>query len=261
MDFQLLKKDFSYINEEELKVPKRKASNLDMQNRLKNNHILQDPTKLNKSITKLRMKRKYSKKEVNIIKDSLHNHKFGLQRNDTRKDSIKGIKNNDNDSSMNNKKYSNECKSKDYSHKEKNNKKIEAQNYDLRKEKTQNTNLKQIENLLFNKLNNMKFNFHQNEILEDINNDDKFNSDNLIDLKNCDFSSSFKSARSNKSLNNSYYKNKFKTKKKKSITSSFNQNNNNNNLNGIKKSSFFPNIKEKEKKKNNINQKLENIKT
>ena len=214
MDFQLLKKDFSYINEEELKVPKRKASNLDMQNRLKNNLILQAPTKLNKSITKLRMKKKYIKNERNIIKD-FRNHKFVLQRNDTRKFTIKGIKNNDIESFMNNKKYSNECKSMDYSHKEKNNKKIEAQNYDLRKEKTQNTNLKQIENLLFNKLNNMKFNFHQNEILEDINNDYKYNSDNLIDSKNCDFSSGFKSARNNLSVNNSYYKNKFKTKKKK----------------------------------------------
>ena len=61
----------------------------------------------------------------------------------------------------------------------------------------------------------MKFNFHQNEILEDINNDYKYNSDNLIDSKNCDFSSGFKSARNNLSVNNSYYKNKFKTKKKK----------------------------------------------
>jgi hypothetical protein len=60
----------------------------------------------------------------------------------------------------------------------------------------------------------MKFNFHQNEILEEINNDNKCNSENLIDLKNCEFSSSFKSARNNLSVNNSYYKNKFKTKKK-----------------------------------------------
>ena len=259
MNLQLLKDDFSYINEAGFKIPKRNASNFNIQNRLKDNLILQAPTKLNKSITKLKMKKKYTKNEGNI-KDSLHNHKIGLQRNYTRKIIIKGMKNNDNDSFMNNKQYLNECKSLDYSPKEKNNKKIEAQNYELRKEKTQDINLKQIENLLFNKLNNMKFNFHQNEILEDINNDYKYNSDNLIDSKNCDFSSGFKSARNNLSVNNSYYKNKFKTKKKKSITSSFNQNNNNNNLNENKRSSFFPNIKENEEK-NNINQKLENIKT
>ena len=220
MNLQLLKNDFSYINEAGFKIPKRNASNFNIQNRLKDNLILQAPTKLNKSITKLKMKKKYTKNEGNI-KDSLHNHKIGLQRNFTRKIIIKGMKNNDNDSFMNNKQYLNECKSLDYSPKEKNNKKIEAQNYELRKEKTQDINLKQIENLLFNKLNNMKFNFHQNEILEDINNENKYSSDNLFDLKNCDISSSFKTARNNINLNNSYYKAKFKAKKNKSINSSF----------------------------------------
>jgi len=260
MNFQFIKDDFSYIKEEGFKIPKRKASNFNIQNRLKNSYILQAPLRLNKSITKLRVKRKYSKNEENIIKDYLHNHKFGLQRNYTRKVTVKSIKNNESDSIMNNKKDPNECKSIVYTPKEKNNKKIETQNYDLRKEKAQNTNLKQIENLLFNKLNNMKFNFHQNEILEDINNDNNSNSENLFDLKNCDISSGFKSARNNISLNNSYYKNKFKAKKNKSINSSLQQNIINNNLNGNIKSSFFPNIKENEEK-NNINQKLENIKS
>ena len=59
------------------------------------------------------MKKKYTKNEGNI-KDSLHNHKIGLQRNYTRKIIIKGMKNNDNDSFINNKQYLNECKSLDY---------------------------------------------------------------------------------------------------------------------------------------------------
>ena len=257
MSLKFLKDDFSNIKEERFKIPKRKAANFNIKNILKNGLASQAPSRINKSITKLRMKRKFTKNEGNIIKDHLHSHKFGLQRNYTSKVKFKGIKNNNNDSFMNDKKDPNECKSMVYSPKEKNNKKIEAKIYNLRRENTEITNLKQIENLLFNKLNNMKFNFHQNDILKDINNDTNCKSENIFDFKNL---SSFRSARNNINLNNSYYKNKFKNKKNKSITSSFHQSNINSNINSNKKRSFFPNIKENEEK-NNINQKIENIKS
>ena len=258
MSFKFIKDDYSNIKEKRFKTPKRKVANFNIQNILKNSLILQAPSRLNKSITKHRMKRKYSKNESNIIKDYLHNHKFVLQRNKTRKITVKGIKMNDNDSFMNNKRTPNECNSIVLFPEEKNNNKIETQNYDLRKEKAKNTNLKKIENLLFNKLNNMKYIFHQNETLKDINDDNNSNNENIFELKNIDNSSCYKTARNNISLNNSFYKNKFKIKKNKSIT--FHQNNINSNLNNSIKSTFFPNIKENDEK-NNINKKVENIKS
>ena len=42
--------------------------------------------------------------------------------------------------------------------------------------------MKQIENLLFNKLNNMKVNFQQNEEIKDIDNDNNSGFDNILEL-------------------------------------------------------------------------------
>jgi len=257
MSFQFIRDDFSQIKEEGFKTPKRKASNFIIQNSMKNSLIIKNSPRLNKSITKLRMKRKKTKNEANIIKDYLHYHKFGLQRNERRKVTIKVIKKNSNDSFMSNKRNPNECNSMIYYPEEKKNKKIETKIYDLKEEPAQKTNLKKIESILFNKLNNMKFNFNQNEILKDIDNDNNSNNGNIFELKNCENPNSYRSAKNNIKLNNSYYKNKFKGKKNKSITSScFRQNSTNANLNNIK-NVFFPNIKENEEKHKN---KSENIK-
>ena len=114
MSFQIIKDDFSQMKEEGFKTPQRKASNFITQNSLKNSLILQVPSRLNKSITKLRMKRKKTNNEANIIKDYLHYHKFGLQRKEARKVTIKVIKKNSNDSFMNNKRNSNEYNSMIY---------------------------------------------------------------------------------------------------------------------------------------------------
>ena len=246
MSFQIIKDDFSQMKEEGFKTPQRKASNFITQNSLKNSLILQAPSRLNKSITKLRMKRKKTNNEANIIKDYLHYHKFGLQRKEARKVTIKVIKKNSNDSFMNNKRNSNEYNSMIYYPEERKKKKIKAQIYDLREEETtQKTNLKRVENLLFNKLHNMKFNLNQNEVLKGIDNDNNNNNiGSIFDLRNCESPNTYGNAKNNKSVNNIYYKNKFKKKKNKSITSSFfRQNSINGNANNIK-SAFFPNIKE-----------------
>ena len=243
MSFQIIKDDFSQMKEEGYKTPQRKASNFITQNSLKNSLILQAPSRLNKSITKLRMKRKKTNNEANIIKDYLHYHKFGLQRKEARKVTIKIIKKNPNDSFMNNRRNSNEYNSMIYYPEERKKKKIQAKIYDLREEETtQKTNLKRIENLLFNKLHNMKFNLNQNEVLKGIDNNNNIGS--IFNLKNNENPNTYGSDKNNKSVNNIYYKNKFKNKKNKSITSSFfRQNSINDNANNIK-SAFFPNIKE-----------------
>jgi len=258
MSFQFIKDDFSSTKEEGFKNPKRKASNFNTQNRLKNSLVLQAPLRLNKSITKLRIKKKKTKNEENIIKDYLQNHKFGIQRKEDRKSTIRSKKINANDSFMSHRRNSKELNSMFEYPQEKKNKKIELKILDLRKKKTMKTNLKQIENNLFKKLNNMKFNFHQKEILKDIN-DDNTDYENLIELKNTGNPNSYRSATNNLSLNSNYYKLKFKNKKYKSITSSFNKNIINNYNNNIK-STFYQNNKENEEN-NYINQKIENSKS
>ncbi len=43
MSFQFIKDDFSYVKEEGFKTPKRKTSNFNTRNRLKNSLILRAP--------------------------------------------------------------------------------------------------------------------------------------------------------------------------------------------------------------------------
>ena len=249
MNLQFLNEDFSsHRKEEATKNQKRRRSYLSIQNNLKNSLILKAPSRLNKSISKLRMKKRYSKNEGNIIKDYLHFHKFGLQRNEARKVTIKGLKSWANDSFLNNNGNLNECISMIYYPKEKKNKKLEAKIIELGKEKTEKTNLKKIENLIFNKLNDMKCNFEKKETIKTLNNNDNNDYDNILELKNCDSSSSFRSINKISSLNNSYYKNKLRINKKKSINSGFSRQNSININNSNTKSGFYP--KENENKQN-----------
>ena len=161
---------------------------------------------------------------------------------------------------MNNIANPNECISMAYYPGEKKKKKLETQILNLRKEKNEKTNLKQIENHLFNKLNNMKVNFQQNEEIKDIDNDNNSGFDNILELKNCDNSSSFRSIKNNLSVNNSYYKSKFKNKKNKSINSAFFHQNSINRNNSKVKSSLCPNPKENDEKQN-FNKKEAKIKS
>ena len=89
----------------------------------------------------------------------------------------------------------------------------------------------------------MKINFQQNEIIKDIDNNNNRCYDNILELKNCDNSSSYRSSKNILSLNNSNYKNKFK-KNNKSINSAFFHQNRINSNNSNIKSSFCPNPKE-----------------
>ena len=121
------------MKEEGAKNTKRRGTHFNIQNKLKNSLILQAPSRLNKSISKLRIKKQLSKDEGSIIRDYLHFHKFGLQRNKVRKITIKGLKSKVKGSFMNNKSNPNEYMSLTYCPEEKKNKKIETQILDLRK--------------------------------------------------------------------------------------------------------------------------------
>ena len=233
--------------EEGFKNQNRRRSFFNIHNRLKNSLILQAPSKLNNSISKIRMEKRLSNNEGSIIKDYLHFHKFGVQRNDARKVSRKSLKGRSSIGFIHNSLNPNEYISMIYYPKEKNNKKIEAQIIELGKEKAEKTNLKHIENILFNKLNNMKFDIEQNEVIKDLNNDNN-DYDNVINLKNFDNSST--NTNNNLSLNNSYYKNKFKNKKNKSINSAFSHQNSIKSNNSNIKSSFCPIPKENDEKQN-----------
>ena len=101
------------------KTKKEDDLHINIQKNLKTSFILKAPSRLNKSISKLRMKKSFSKNERNIIKDYLHFHKFGLQRNEARKVTIKGLKSRANDSFMSNNGNPNECISMVYYPKEK----------------------------------------------------------------------------------------------------------------------------------------------
>ena len=50
----------------------------------------------------------------------------------------------------------------------------------------------------------MKINFKKNEVIKDIENNNNNSYDNILELKNCDNSNSFRSNKNNLSLNNSY---------------------------------------------------------
>jgi hypothetical protein len=111
MSLQLMKDDSFLAMKGESKTPKRRRSNLNMQNQFVGSQILQSPLRLNQSISKLKRK---SNNDGNIIKDYLHLHKFGLQRKKTRKITVKALKSNADKSFMFNNSTHNEAVSMVY---------------------------------------------------------------------------------------------------------------------------------------------------
>ena len=241
MSFQLMHDDSFLPMKGESKTPKRRRSNFNMQNQFKGSLILQSPLRLNQSISKLNRK----SNEGNIIKDYLHLHKFGIQRKTTRKITVKALQSNADKSFMFNNTNPNEAVSMVYYPDDKNNKKISSTLMELKKKSTKKTNLKHVENSLFQKLNNMKFNFQQIEGLNNIENTN--DEDNFLKVKtsrtnniNNNFIPSHRSSKNNLNINNSYYINKFRTKKKRSLNNGFNrQNSTSSNMNSNVRSSIF----------------------
>ena len=130
------------MKEEGAKNTKRRGTHFNIQNKLKNSLILQAPSRLNKSISKLRIKKQLSKDEGSIIRDYLHFHKFGLQRNEDRKIAIKGLKSKVNGSFMNNKSNPNEYMSLTYCPEKKKNKKNRNTNFRFKKRKRRKSKFK-----------------------------------------------------------------------------------------------------------------------
>ena len=243
MSFHLMSDDSFLPMREESKTPKRRRSNYNMYNQFKGSLILQSPLRLNQSISKLRRR---SKNEGNMIKDYLHLHKFGIQRKKTRKITVKPLQSNVDKSLMFNNSHPIEAASMIYYPDDKNTKKINTKLIELKKETTKKTNLKRVENNLFQKLNNMKVNFQQIEGLNDINK--TYDDDYFLNAKTCRTNNninnnilpSHRSSKNNLNINNSYYVNRFRNNKKRSFNSGFNrQNSNNSNMNSNIRSSIF----------------------
>jgi hypothetical protein len=165
---------FLNLNHEELKIKRgRKASNVNVRNTFKTTAILKKPIKVSNSISKFRLKKlniiQSIKPEGNsIIKDYLHSHKFGIQRKVSKKITVKVLKTNINKSLLSNKNI-NECASMVYYPSSDKTKNIKFKE-DIKIEKDKKPNLKKIEDLLKNKLNNMKFNFQSESIEDEISN-------------------------------------------------------------------------------------------
>jgi len=246
MSFQLMHDDSFLPIKEESKTPKRRRSNFNFQNQFKGSLILQSPLRLNKSISKLNRR----SNEGNIIKDYLHLHKFGIQRKNTRKITVKALQSNVDKSLMFNNSNPNEAVSMVYYPDDKSNKKIHEKLIDLKKESTKKTNLKRVENNLLVKLNNMKVNFQQIEGLNDINK--TYDDDYFLNVKTCMTNNnninnnvipSYRSSKNNLYVNinnNSFYVNKYRNSKKRSLNYGFNrQNSNSSNRNSNIRSSIF----------------------
>ena len=161
------------LNNEDLKIKKkRRTSYFNIQNTFKPNFFFQSPAILNKSISRLSLKKENKNNSIipeknNIIKDYLQSHKFQLQRKNSKKTTIKVFKskiNNSFISNNNNNSNVNECASMIYFPKQKNTKKLNEDIIDIEKEN--NPNLKQVENLLMNKLFNMKVNLKNTSNIE-----------------------------------------------------------------------------------------------
>ena len=191
-----------HLTNEELKI-KENGRRKSIQNTLlKSSFIFQNPGILNKSISRLNYGKLRKKSEKKILKDYLHLHKFGLERKKTKNTTIKGMNNNFNRSFLFNNNTDNECVSMIYYPKEKNSR---IKNNDIIKlKKGEKQNLKKVENSIINKINNMKFNF-QNESM----NEDLMFENNLLNINNNSNANSFRSNHSNKNNNaiNAYYNN------------------------------------------------------
>ena len=106
-----------HLNSDELKIKrKRRASNFNIDNKIIKKNYLKSPARLSKSISKLTVKKleNFNKKEKNnVIKDYLHSHKFGIQRRNSKKITVKLLKSKINKSFLSNKNV-NECVSMMY---------------------------------------------------------------------------------------------------------------------------------------------------
>jgi len=162
---KLLKKRTSNFS---VKNMSKSKSNLDLPNPMGMNKL----NNLNKSFSKLNRFKKNSltnKSEVNILKDYLHSHKFGIQRKKTRRITVKpqeminGMNNNLNKSDLLIRK-SQENKSMIYYQNEKKQKKLAKEMENINK--TEKPNLKIIENSIILKLNSMRMNY-QNETVHE----------------------------------------------------------------------------------------------
>ena len=162
---KLLKKRTSNFSVKNLSKSK---SNLDLPNPMDMNKL----NNLNKSFSKLNIFKKNSithKSEGNILKDYLHSHKFGIQRKKTRRITVKpqeminGMNNNLNKSGLLIRK-SQENKSMIYYQNEKKQKKLAKEMENINK--TEEPNLKIIENTIILKLNSMKMNYQNETVYE-----------------------------------------------------------------------------------------------
>lgn len=84
-----------HLTSEELNIksPKRRKS---IQHTIKPNHILQNPAKLNNSISKLNniiKKTQIKKNDKTIIKEYLHSHQFALKRAKSKRITINPFRN------------------------------------------------------------------------------------------------------------------------------------------------------------------------
>ncbi len=87
-----------HLNSDELKIKrKRSASNFNIINKISKKNFLKSPARLSKSISKLTIKKlqNFAKKEKNnVIKDYLHSHKFDIQRRNSKKTTVNPLKSN-----------------------------------------------------------------------------------------------------------------------------------------------------------------------
>ena len=167
MNIILTNKDKVFLElkdkENNIKGVKRRFSNFSQTNKLKKKYNLfpSNNKKLNKSISKLTIKKKkLENNNDNTLNEYLHSHKFGIQRQNTKRKTVKNNKeiniNLNNNKSMYNKNF-HDWKSMIYYPIKK---KIPKKNEILKKK--EETNLKIIENSLMIKLNSMRY-YMQNE--------------------------------------------------------------------------------------------------
>ena len=190
MNSQISKDEsFLHLTNEEIKPKKikRRYSHYTIHNKLGNTHSYNNHIKLNKSITKINLKKNSNKFDKNVLKEYLQFHKFGIQRKKTRKITVKPLSSKINSSFINNNQNQNDkidCISMVY------------YTNDRKKQKLKNKekpNLNTIENSLINTINNMKFNLQNQSINTNIH----------LENNTSNLNNSFKN-NNNKNINNGH---------------------------------------------------------
>ena len=159
-----------HLTNDELKIKIERRNSI--QSPVKTSYIIKNPVTLNKCVTKLNLKKlKQSMRagDKAIIKEYLHSHKFDIERKKTKKITVKPMRRVQKSFIAN--KKENECVSMIYYPNDKRTKKLREEIDNLEKK----PNLNKVENSIINKINNMKFNY-QNE-------DDALNFDNSSKIK------------------------------------------------------------------------------